>query len=41
MDDFYEGWGADYEAGWNMTEEEWEEMHTPYKESDDWHFPDE
>ena len=40
-DFFYEGWGEDYEAGWNMTDEEWDEMHDPYNESEDWHFADE
>lgn len=41
MDEFYEGWEDDYEKGYNMTEEEWEEMHKPYKESEDWDFDDE
>lgn len=39
--EFYDNWGEDYEDGYNMTEEEWEEMHRPYNEREDWKFEDE
>ena len=37
-DGFYEGWGDDYERGYDMTEEEWEELHTPVSSYDAWDY---
>ena len=41
MTDFYPGWGNEYEDGYNMTSEEWDDMHSDYNERDDWSYPDE
>lgn len=38
---FYDSWGDDYMQGYDMTEEEWEELHMPYSECDDWKYEDE
>jgi len=34
--DFYPGWEDDFTRGYEMTGEEWEELHTPYDEKADW-----
>ena len=37
MDEFYDGWQDDWERGYNMTSEEWDEFHAPYSEKYDPH----
>lgn len=30
MCEFYEGWEDDWQSGYDMTNEEWDEAHEPY-----------
>lgn len=40
MCEFYEGWEDDWQSGYDMTNEEWDEAHEPYDPTEEGYYND-
>lgn len=40
MCEFYEGWEDDWQSGYDMTNEEWDEAHEPYDSTEEDYYND-